>query len=67
MGEKGAPKLELDEIEEGFETVWVPLERVWLTLEGALSKVKGSSTAKYETKYMVPRDTAFLEEAINQG
>ena len=56
VGEKGFPKLEQDEIEEGFETVWLPLK-------DALAKVKGSEIFVYEAQYMVTRDTALLEMA----
>jgi len=55
VGEKGIPSLEQDEIEEGFETVWLPPE-------DALNKVKESKPTIYEGPYMVSRDTALLEE-----
>ena len=56
VGEKGIPKLEPDEIEEGFQTVW-------FTIEEALKKVKASDTTKYEAPYMVTRDISLLEAA----
>ena len=56
-GKKGVPKLEPDEIEEGFETVWHPIQK-------ALQEIKNNSNfTVYEAPYMVTRDTAFLEEA----
>jgi len=59
-GKKGVPKLEPDEVEEGFETVWLPLEK-------ALIEIKNNNDfTVYEAPYMVIRDTAFLEEATDQ-
>jgi len=57
VGEKRAAALTQDEIDEGFETVWLPLG-------DALKKVKESSPVIYEGPYMVTRDTALLEAAI---
>jgi len=57
VGKKGTPKLEPDEINHGFETVWVPLE-------DALNKVRNSKLVVYEAQYMVARDTVLLETAI---
>jgi len=57
IGKKGSPKLEQDEIDEGFETVWLPIEE-------ALDKVKGGKLIVYEAPYMVARDTLFIESAI---
>jgi len=54
VGKKGVPNLMEDEAAEGFQTVW-------LTLEDALNKVRGSKREIYEAQYMVARDTAFLE------
>jgi 8-oxo-dGTP pyrophosphatase MutT (NUDIX family) len=58
VGKKGTPQLMEDEIEEGFQTVWLPLE-------DALNRVKESQRDVYEAQYMVARDTAFLEAALN--
>lgn len=56
-GKKGVPKLEPSEIEEGFETVWHPIEK-------ALQEIKNNNDfTVYEAPYMVTRDTTFLEEA----
>ena len=57
VGEKGEPKLEQDEIAEGFETVWLPIKE-------ALQKVKESKMVVYDAQYMIPRDTVLLEKAI---
>lgn len=54
VGEKGVPQLMEDEAEEGFETRW-------LMLAEALERVRGSKKEVYEARYMVARDTAFLE------
>jgi len=59
VGDKGTPELTQDEIEEGFETVWMPLEEAV-----TVSNVIGDPTV-YEAPYMVARDSAFLEEALN--
>ena len=56
VGEKGVPNLEPDEIEEGFETVW-------LSFEDAMNKVKESETLNYASPYMISRDLAFFEAA----
>ena len=56
-GEKGEPKLEQDEIEEGLEAIWLPIGE-------ALTKVKDSQLNIYESQYIVSRDTALLEAAI---
>jgi 8-oxo-dGTP diphosphatase len=58
VDEKGIPKLEPDELADGFETVW-------FLINEALKKVKESKTNVYEAPYMVTRDTALLETAIN--
>jgi 8-oxo-dGTP diphosphatase len=56
VGEKQAPALTQDEIDEGFETVWLPYDE-------ALKKVKESTPTIYEGPYMVTRDTVLLEAA----
>ena len=59
VGPKGLPKLMDDEIEEGFQTVW-------MSLDDALDKVRKSKTdGVYEAQYMVARDVAFLEELVS--
>jgi len=55
VSEKGTPRLEKDEIEEGFQTIW-------LSIQDAIKKIKDSSTSDYEAPYMVARDTALLNE-----
>ena len=57
-GEKGLPHLEPDEVEEGFETVWLPLVKAV-----KVASIVGDPTV-YEAPYMVARDSAFLEEAL---
>ena len=56
IGEKGVANLEKDEIEEGFETVWLPIKE-------ATKKILGSQKAKYEASHMVLRDSSFLKVA----
>jgi 8-oxo-dGTP diphosphatase len=56
-GEKRAPAFTSEEIEKGFEAMWLPYEKV-------LELMKQSSTSNIEgSAYIVPRDTAFLETA----
>lgn len=55
IGEKNTANLTDSEVEEGFETVWLPLEE-------ALKMVSESSPTIYQGPYMVARDTAFLEK-----
>lgn len=57
QGEKGIPNLTESEIIEGFETLWVPLEE-------ALRLVSESKPIIYEGPYMVMRDTALLQAAL---
>ncbi len=57
VGEKQVPMLMQDEIDEGFETVWLPYD-------DALRRIKESSPTVYEGPYMVARDTALLEAAV---
>ena len=57
IGIKGRPTLMEDEIEEGFQTIWMPIEE-------AIKKVQNGRRDKYETQYMIPRDLAFLEATI---
>ena len=56
VGEKGKPNLEPDEIDEGFETVW-------LSLENAIELVKEAYSSDYDGPYMQMRDSALLESA----
>lgn len=58
IGEKGNPQLMPDEIEEGFQTVW-------LSIEEALDKVKSGKKEVYEAQYMIARDTMIIEMTIN--
>jgi 8-oxo-dGTP diphosphatase len=56
-GAKGNADMEQDEIDEGFETVW-------LTLGGAMNVLRPEHSAeKYEIQYITARDSAFLHEA----
>ena len=58
VGEKGIAELTPEEMDDAFETVWLPLEE-------AIQKVKNNNnSAIYNVPYMVTRDTAFLEEAL---
>ena len=58
VGEKGEPRLEQDEIEEGFEPEWMPLEVAIKTIERETAEV-----AHYEGKFIRLRDLTFLKEA----
>jgi 8-oxo-dGTP diphosphatase len=54
VGEKGRPSLMEDEIEDGFETVW-------MSLEDAINTLAGESTVDhYEGKFIVVRDLFIL-------
>ncbi|MBP9819286.1 NUDIX domain-containing protein [Candidatus Woesebacteria bacterium] len=54
-GEKGVPNLMPDEIEDGFQLVWVPLKE-------ALIRLSKNFGATLESRsYIVPRDITFLE------
>ena len=58
-GKKGTPDFTDDEKENGFE-------QVWLFYIEALKAITGSKATSVEGRsYIVPRDTAFLEEAKN--
>ena len=57
VGEKGNPQLMQDEIEEGFQTVWLPIEV-------ALNKVSNGKREIYEAQYMISRDTIILEKSM---
>jgi 8-oxo-dGTP diphosphatase len=58
IGEKGVPELTSDEIKEGFETVWLPLEE-------AIKKVMNNiNPGVYEVPYMVTRDITFLQAVV---
>lgn len=56
-GEKGTPQLEPDEIEEGFQTVWMTLGDAIQTIESEVSN------PNYLSRFMTTRDLAFLEKA----
>lgn len=56
-GEKGQPQFTKEEIEDGFEQVWLPFNE-------ALSLVSNNEALTIESKsYIVPRDSEFLKEA----
>ena len=56
-GEKGVPHLEQSEIDEGFETVWMPLDAAIKTLESELE------SDIYLARFMTRRDLAILKAA----
>ncbi|HEY4487404.1 MAG TPA: NUDIX domain-containing protein [Candidatus Paceibacterota bacterium] len=57
-GEKGAPDLQPgEEIEDGFETIWMELSTAVKTL------ARESDITYYEGKFIQKRDLMFLEEA----
>jgi hypothetical protein len=57
-GEKGAPTLTHSEIEEGFVTVWMPLE-------GAIAQLEREQADRvhYEANFMTKRELTFLKAA----
>jgi 8-oxo-dGTP pyrophosphatase MutT (NUDIX family) len=58
-GKKGMPDFTDDEKENGFE-------QVWLSSSDALKALRESKATSIEgSAYIVPRDTAFLEESKN--
>lgn len=58
-GEKGKPDFTDDEKENGFERVWLPYnEALKILFDSKATNIEGSA-------YIVPRDTAFLQEAKN--
>jgi len=56
-GSKGMPNLMPDEIEDGFQVVWVSLE------ESMQKLVKNPGDTLESRNYIVPRDTVFLNLA----
>lgn len=58
-GEKGSPTLTESEIEEGFVTVWMPLE-------GAIAQLEREQADRvhYEANFMTKRDLTFLKTAV---
>lgn len=58
-GSKGKPQFTQDEIEEGFDQWWLPIEE-------ALSLLAKNEATNMEGKlYIVPRDFAFIERAVS--
>jgi 8-oxo-dGTP diphosphatase len=57
LGEKGTPKLEPDEIADGFETVWLSLDEAIKTIESE------TNIDDYEGKFIQVRDLILLREA----
>ncbi len=55
-GEKGEPTLTPSEIEEGFETIWAPIEKAIELIE------RGTQVKDYLGKFIVKRDLIFLKE-----
>lgn len=53
---KGTPKLEPDEIEEGYQTLWV-------TLDQAIQLIKDDHPTDYEGKFILDRDLYCLYNA----
>lgn len=56
VGDKGENNLEADEIEDGFQVMWVNIEE-------AVDLIKKSEPDTYEYHFIVARDPALLEEA----
>ena len=60
VGEKGVPKLEADEMAEGFVTVWMPLDKAIETLQAELDR------DHYLARFMTRRDLAILTACSKQ-
>lgn len=56
IGEKGEPHFEGDEIEDGFQVMWVPFDE-------AIRLIEVSNTEEYESGFIVPRELVLLREA----
>lgn len=56
-GEKGLPHLEQGEIDDGFEQIWLKLDKAIETLESEVN------VDDYEGKFIQMRDLIFLKEA----
>lgn len=60
-GEKGSPRFEQDEIDDGFEVVWVPLEK-------AISLIQsGEAGDVLYRKYIIQRGLLFLNTVKEQN
>jgi ADP-ribose pyrophosphatase YjhB (NUDIX family) len=57
-GEKGRPNYTEEEIRDGFQIVWVSLDK-------AIEILKNDQPINYEGKFIQMRDLCFLEEAKN--
>ena len=57
LGEIGQPKLEVGEIEEGHETLW-------LTPSVVLEKMNSDIPGKFEGHFILEREKAFIEEFL---
>ena len=56
-GEKGTPHLEADELEDGFETVW-------LNINDAIKIIENEKDLEhYDGRFITKRDSIFLREA----
>lgn len=53
---KGVPKFTDNEIEEGFQLIWLPLEE-------AIAKITNDTTDDYEGGFILQRDLIFLKKA----
>lgn len=57
VGEKGEPNFTEDEIEEGFQVIWLPYAQALQALESC------QGTTPESIDYITPRDLLFLQEA----
>lgn len=55
VGKKGVPRFEEDEIEDGFQIIWVSLDE-------AIRLVEESNTEEYQSGFIIPRELVFLRE-----
>ncbi len=55
LGKIDSPEYDKEEIEEGLESLWVPMDK-------AINLLRNSNPDDYQGKFIVKRDLAFLEE-----
>ncbi|MCK5491347.1 MAG: ADP-ribose pyrophosphatase, partial [Candidatus Pacebacteria bacterium] len=58
-GEIGKPSYEQGEIDDGYESVWVPLEESIELIE------KHRTSEQYKSKFIIERELIFLKEALS--
>ncbi|MCX6795143.1 MAG: NUDIX domain-containing protein [Candidatus Falkowbacteria bacterium] len=58
LGEKGLPDFTQEEVNDGFEIKWLPLEE-------AIKVLEAEASADYQGKFIQARDSRFLAEAFS--